>query len=278
MVSYWGNELKYIYIAGVEHSGTTLTNYLLSCAPNAIGLGEVTQFFDPEHMRLYMQRWGANQDVELCSCLNKWNECDFWSQLQHLYGLNSDTNIADKYRALWDFVNEHYGSSSIIIDSSKSLEAFQSAINSMGSNLQDSDVHIVFTCKDVRGFAASILRKTSASSLLAIYRSFNWWVSENAQWLEFLDKRDYRYTINLYEFLCLKPDELVNKVINKPNAPVFNGMSHIAIGNKNFTLRNSHHIRYDDRWRSNWKIKLVYFFHIRARLLNTRLYNLAFKA
>jgi len=55
------------------------------------------------------------------------------------------------------------------------------------------------------------------------------------------------------------------------------GISHIAMGNKNFALRNFHQIKYDDAWLKKWKIRVVYFFHMKARKLNSRLYEIAFK-
>ena len=45
----------------------------------------------------------------------------------------------------------------------------------------------------------------------------------------------------------------------------------------NFLLRNRDHLTYDDEWRLNWKIKLVYRLHFTARALNTRIYKTALK-
>lgn len=59
--------MKYIFIAGLEHSGSTLTNYLLSQPPKSIGLGEVWQFFNHKHTLNYIQKWGHCDDVNLYS-------------------------------------------------------------------------------------------------------------------------------------------------------------------------------------------------------------------
>ena len=44
-----------------------------------------------------------------------------------------------------------------------------------------------------------------------------------------------------------------------------------------FLLRNRDHLTYDDEWRLNWRIKLVYRLHFAARALNKRIYQTAFK-
>jgi len=53
--------MKYIYILGLEHSGTTLTDHMLSAHPRVTGVGEVAQFFSVDHMRHYLRdNDGAN--------------------------------------------------------------------------------------------------------------------------------------------------------------------------------------------------------------------------
>ena len=272
--------MKYIFVAGLEHSGTTLTDYLLSQSSGALGLGEVTQFFSPKHMQQYINKWGNQPDVELCSCKANWAECDFWHEICNLNGLNSDLSIADKYRALFSHIKQTCGSNKLVIDSSKTIEAFKKVEPVIEDKNLVTKIHIVFTCKDVRGFAMSIMRKNNSSSLFQIYQSFNWWLAANQRWLSFLEQGSYAYTVNLYESLCRSPQALVEQVMGKAiNENGLNGLgvSHIAMGNKDFTMRNSNHIKYDDEWRFNWKIKLIYFFHRRARKLNSRLYQLAIK-
>lgn len=267
--------MKYIYIAGLEHSGTTLTDYLLSQSPNAIGLGEVSQFFDSSHMHQYMSKWGDCDDVEYCSCMQPWAKCDFWKNILSINGLNSDQSICEKYTMLFDYVRSRFGDQSIIVDSSKSVEAFKNLQPSLKQSSHIAEIKIVFTCKDVRSFTMSILRKSPSVGLLGIVKTFNWWFSINQAWLKYLDTCSYSSTINLYEYLCDAPQRLVNEVIAPVEQSQKTSISHIAMGNKNFALRNKGAIRYDDEWRSNWKIKLVYFFYIKARKLNKYLYQSA---
>ena len=269
--------MKYIFIAGLEHSGSTLTDFLLSQSPNALGLGEVWQFFDPKHMHQYMQTWGSYKDVDFCSCMNPWRECLFWQDLISINGLNSTLPIDEKYLYLLNYVDTNYGAKTTVIDSSKSLTAFLQIEKTLEQSKIISSKKIIFTCKDVRSFAMSIFRKNKKTSLIEIYKTFNWWVSVNNSWLGFLEESSYDYVINLYENLCESPYKLVKYITNNAYDERAVGSSHIAMGNKNFALRNKHHITYDDAWRSNWKIKLVYFFHFKARKLNARLYRIALK-
>ena len=57
-----------IYIfAGLEYSGTTVRDYLLSQSQGAAGLGQVHQFLSSNHMVNYMRQWVDQDDVEISS-------------------------------------------------------------------------------------------------------------------------------------------------------------------------------------------------------------------
>ena len=166
-------------------------------------------------MQQYINKWSDQPDVEMCSCKVKWSECDFWHEICNLNGLNSDLSIADKYRALFSHIKQAHGSKKFVIDSSKTIEAFKQIESVVEDKNVITKAHIVFTCKDVRGFAMSIIRKNNSSSLLQIYQSFNWWLTVNQKWLTFLEQGSYAYTVNLYERLCQSPQYLVEQVMGK---------------------------------------------------------------
>ena len=96
--------MKYIYIAGLEHSGTTLINHLIAQHPKALGLGEVSSYFDSGHMREYIKKWGGYSDVRLCSCGSDWDDCNFWGDIKELNGLVSDSPIKEKYVRLINYI------------------------------------------------------------------------------------------------------------------------------------------------------------------------------
>ena len=148
--------MKIIYVVGLEHSGTTLTDHLLSTHPNILGLGEVASFFSPEHMRQYIDKWGKYPDVSLCSCKKDWRQCDFWGPIAGLCGLDSDTPILTKYQKLFSYIEKTQGEKTVIVDSSKSIATLKMLVeNTSNLGISHNDIFVIFAIKDVRSFAAS---------------------------------------------------------------------------------------------------------------------------
>ncbi len=269
--------MRIIYIAGLEHSGTTLTDHLLSSRPGVLGLGEVSSFFSPRHMRQYMDRWGDYPVASLCSCGSSWQECDFWGGVFDLCGLNSEESMIDKYQKLLMYVRERHGDDAMIIDSSKSLAGLEHAVKACANiGLSPCDVSVIYTVKDVRSFSASMLHKSGASkSMLAVFRSFNYWLGANKQFIEYFQAQNMGIQVNLYEALCADPSGFLDRALGSPGGAVSFGApdisvstSHIAMGNKDFLLRNRKHIEYDARWKKESRIKAMYLAHHNARSLN----------
>lgn len=275
--------MKYIYIAGLEHSGTTLTDHLLSQHDKCIGLGEIAAFFSSDHMQQYMERWGNNTDWNLCSCGKTWADCEFWSGIVGLCGLNSRATLVEKYEALLSHIRSSVGEDAVIIDSSKSLLTFRILIENLPKfGIRREDILLVFTIKDVRSFAASVGRKSNQSrSILSLLRTFNWWLGENREYLNAFEKDRVHFLVNLYERLCSDPESLSQNVARELNIrlagdnDVRHNKSHIAMGNKNFVLRNRRRISYDFRWFTDDAISAAYLIHGRARAFNKRLYQLS---
>lgn len=273
--------MRYIFITGLEHSGTTLTDFLLSKVPDSIGLGEVASFFDPGHMQNYMQRWGQYDDVRLCSCKADWADCEFWQELEHLNGLNSTLPMAAKYKSLIQHVRASYPADVNLIDSSKNAELLLELYRSRTQlGLSHDDMVPVFTFKSAPEFAFSITRKTGQNGLVSLFRSFNWWVSVNKQILELLSSADLPFVVNDYRRLTQDPARLLVDAcgISRPEAQAIllesTANTHIAMGNKNFSLRNRDHIEYDAQWRSDWRTRLIQLLHFPARRLYHRLSKL----
>lgn len=275
--------MKVLYIVGLEHSGTTLTDHVLSSHPKTIGLGEISAFFSPSHMQQYMNRWRDYSDVTLCSCAKDWSECEFWGELIDLCGLNSTNAMIDKYKCLFSHVKDVYGDDAVVIDSSKSLETLEMLIDHYGSlDISLTDIFVVFTIKDVRSFSASIVNKSdSKRSLRSILRSFNYWNGANKNILDYLRNNKLNFSINLYEELCADPTAFVNKELARAGcAELVGGLdinkdySHIAMGNKNFIMRNRNQIKYDSRWFYDDLINFSYLIHNKARRLNKNIYAL----
>ncbi len=274
--------MKYIFIAGLEHSGTTLINHVLSQHRDVIGLGEVAPFFSRHHMTQYMARWGEYADARLCSCGETWERCPFWGGLIDLNGLNSNRPILEKYHRLVHYIRSHSMAEPIVVDSSKSYSFLRTILDHHDEiGLGKDDISVILSVKDVRSFATSIAKKQGAtSSLLSHLRTFNWWVSENKKFLNYLNGREIPFDLVLYEKFCVDPEHFLRSILEKFGVPcddeielAHNG-SHIATGNNNFLMGNRKRIRYDIRWFLEDNISLAYLIHHSARTFNKELYRL----
>ena len=274
--------MKFIYIAGIEHSGTTLTEQLLSSHPNVLSLGEINSFFSPSHMRNYMGRWGSHEDVSLCSCGKEWSQCAFWSERTHLSGLNSTRPTKEKYLSLIEDIASHYGPDLVVTDSSKSLAgllALHEASRAAGNAV--TEIGVIFTVKDPRSFASSMKRKTRNEGLLASYRAMSLWAAGNREIMAYVQQNTMPVMWNLYEHLCLDPLGQINSFFRRIGAAevgqldVSNQNSHIAMGNKDFLMRNRRQIRYDQRWFLDNKIHIAYLLHGKVQELNRTFYALS---
>ncbi len=274
--------MKYIYIAGLEHSGSTLLNELLAQQPGALGLGEVGVFFSPAHMRVYLERWGRDEEARLCSCGNPWKNCEFWSNILHLSGEYSNAPILEKYQNLFQYIHERFPEVETVVDSTKGTSILKLLLENRAT-LSPSlplTMKVLHVVKDVRSFTASIARKTGHESLLGFIRTMNWWIGGNAELLRMMNQ-DFR--VVLYERLCKDPDAVLDEIYSflgfekTTNPPLSseNRGSHIVLGNRNFLIRNRQKIRYDNAWLMNDRISLAYLLNWKARSLNHRINELA---
>lgn len=273
--------MKFIYILGLEHSGTTIAEHLLSSQKSVLGLGEVNSFFNSTHMRQYDKKWGNLDDAYLCSCGLSWADCEFWKGLEPYSGLKSEISVVEKYKFLFDKIRSEFDTTTAIVDSSKSLETLRKILDASDYlGLDHSNVNILFCAKDVRSFSASMSKKNGQSnSFLASYRSFNYWHSVNQSILSFLRTTKIPYSINLYEDFCKAPTEKIQQHLKTfeidPTSPieVSHSNSHIAMGNKSFLMRNRDKIIYDSSWYLDDFIHLSYLTNFKARSLNKQLYE-----
>lgn len=254
---------------------------MLAQHPYALGLGEVSSYFDSGHMTQYIGKWGCYPDARLCSCGTDWNDCQFWGNNRELSGLESNGSMKEKYLKMINFIATSYGQNTIIVDSSKrfnSLRMLSEHIEEMG--IEKKNLYVIMVVKDVRSFAASIhSKKWARRSLVRYRRTFNWWYSEYKKLLDYIEKHEINFLPVLYEKFCNEPESHVNKVYKMLGVPgvgrneLNHGNSHIAMGNKDFVMRNRERIRYDQRWFLEDGIGLVYMFSRKIRCFNKRLYH-----
>jgi hypothetical protein len=275
-------QVKYIFIVGLEHSGTTLLSNLVAQQPNAIALGEVAAYFSPAHMEHYIRKWGHNSDARLCSCRADWDECEFWGPLSHLNGLNSTEMLDRKYAVLLDHVRSLYPEKILLVDSSKRTDVLEMLNKSEGRlPLSKDELFVVFMIKDVRSFSTSIRNKAGQPrTLIHAVKTFRWWWNYNRNMLDFLNAQRINYVPVLYEKLCDDPAAILATIFARMKikfdsvALMMHENSHIAMGNKNFALRNSKRLHYDNRWYLEDDIQALYLAYWPVRRLNRALYDL----
>ncbi len=277
--------MKLLYLVGLEHSGTTLVSHLLGQHEAFLALGEIAAFFSSSHMQQYMDTWGDHEDVSLCSCGEDWQDCEFWGDLIGLAGHHSESGLLSKYKRLFEYFNNRLSPQRVIIDSSKSFSTLVLLLeNAHYFGISKQDVGVVFAVKDVRNFATSIAVKPGAKhSFISHYRSFNWWLGENKKVLNYLEQAGVDFQLHLYDSWVANKDRSLSSYFSAMGYPdvessdVSHSKSHIAMGNKNFIMRNRAEISYDDRWKRNLRARLAYLLHPRARAFNKFLYRYAGK-
>jgi hypothetical protein len=270
--------VRYLFIAGLEHSGTTLTEDLLARRTGGVGLGEVAAMFSPPLMERYLARWGSLPDSQLCSCGEAWSSCPVWGPLASAWDPRSELPRIERHRRLVAHAREVFGERAILFDSSKSLYALEFLLaHGPRVGLEPEDLEVLFAVKDARGFAASILAKRGGeSSLVAAMRAMRWWRRSNAQLLAALERSGVRFAISRYEDLCWSPDEQCDRLVEAlglPFSPPPEGgpVPHIAIGNKDYLNHTRGRVRYDARWLHDERIQLAYLLSPAVRRTNREL-------
>jgi hypothetical protein len=261
-----------LYVAGIEHSGTTLLSQLLASQSVVLALGEVGQFLSREHMQNYLARWGEYDDVTRCSCGADWSKCPIWKNFSDLNGRFGNDGIAEGYRLMLERLMELPGTP-VIVDSSKTfshLAELASAWKALG--LSPDGLLVLVIAKDPRGFASSIGRKAGGSrSLLSHVRSMNWWTSVYSKWLGQSGLPNPAMKFITYEQLCLNTKSVISSIGRalgcdfEQGIDVAHSRSHIALGNKDFIERNRSSIAYDDGWKGEWRVQAAWMLNSSAR-------------
>lgn len=273
--------MKYLYVLGLEHSGSTLLSQLVSNLPDCMSLGEVTHFLSASHMQDHARRWGKEVGYGRCSCGAQWRDCPFWGPRYALCGLESAGAREDKYA---DFLASLQGDSSVpgvLVDSSKGLILFDALTHAWDrSGLPRQDLLAVLITRDPRGFLVSMAAKAKHAGkrigFLASWRTLNLWYGANRAFCGAIETLGEGRALTVtYEGLCFEPrrtlDRLCSMLGTDPAAgevtPDHND-SHIVLGNSDFLLANRSAVRYDSRWFYSTQAQLAYLMHPRAKRLN----------
>jgi hypothetical protein len=271
---------KIVYIVGLSRVGSTMLDLVLGCNPRFVGLGEIFQVLRPD-----MNRFERN---EQCSCGKQTRECPFWGGVADGLIERKSVSLEDRYRHALKVFKSLYGVDSIMVDSSKLLDALRPV-----ARLKDVDVKVIYLIRDVRAWTISRLnnRKNSPQyfqrdgfyikklayqlgwkihlvkwilpflTRLPIYYFILWYI-QNKQIRKYLDQENIDYFSLGYDELGMNPDLMMKKIFDFLEEDIVvsdfssvNSQSHILVGNtKKSESSRRQGIVYDNRWmyRNEW--------------------------
>ncbi|MBF0235831.1 MAG: sulfotransferase [Desulfamplus sp.] len=232
-------EMKYIYIVGSGHSGSTLFDLALSNQNGIFSLGE---------FRHVQSEWINNH---LCACGVPMLSCPIWPEVLGEFSKEELWIIASRdyhrkkgphdlparfveiYPRFLEKLSEVTGCS-VISDSSKSLHKLN-----LITLLPNLDLRILYLRRDVGGVAASQKRKGKSA-----WKSSLSWIARNVQIQQYLKHSGRPWSEVRYEELVLNPEKELEKIfqfleIELKSSLVndFSKLRHIVKGNR---IRESH--------------------------------------
>ena len=271
---------KIVFIAGLEHSGTTLLDFIVGAGREAVALGEVSSFINSEARASFLSRFAVFDDAHLCSCGKRHQDCNVWSPVVQYISENPSSDLVMRYKKVIESVERNFGNDIVLSDSSKSISALSTALEAVKER-PGTDVRVLFAIKDVRSFVTSITQARKLG-LRGQFSCFRWWRGGNMQILSFLKHSGVSYRVVLYEALCLRTRSTVESIykflgitseshVEALRTKLRHERSHICMGNADMVFRNSDEIRYDCRWFNKLSINLLYGTVPLARQMNERL-------
>lgn len=272
----WRFEMRRIlFIAGREHSGTTLLEMLLSGHSRVCGLGETRMWLDPRTRSEYLER----VDVAICSCGSVVAECDFWGEfLRRLGGPLAEADFVEAYGALMEWFGDRIGPEVVLCDSSKnraSLAALHDAIED--GRLPDTRLDVVHLIKDVRSYLSS-MKRAHGTRGIGVYRGFGEWYQGNRTMQRLLEERRIAHVQASYEKLCFETIPTLTGLCDELELEYEAGMeepghssSHVGLGNPmRFQEDRNRRVEYDHRWLTESDVHLVHLLRPVIRRFNDR--------
>jgi len=276
--------MKYIFIAGMGRSGTTILCNLLSKSKKSITLGELDTLIT------------SFNDEHLCSCGKCYNSCVEWSNVKNLIKNNKDLqiNLCESLRIrnfIFPFLIKRGFEESRIDYFLRDLNAaiekdapdiqyfIDSAKNprwiDLYSNQFDSS-YLIYIIRDPRGVINSCMRKES-SLVYSIYQWFLYNIASSILFKRFDGKKimiTYESVVNDTESTFLKLRDLFG--IDIPdNFEINNYNMHMLTGNQlrsamgSFLLKEdksfSKEMSFINRMISSMCVPFYYLFRIIAR-------------
>jgi hypothetical protein len=265
---------KIVFIAGSQHSGTTLLNIILGGHSRLVGLGEVFQLLERKSEGFFLtEKLGDD-----CSCGASVSECPFWGKVSTRLHAMPAGDIDQRYGIVREVFMELFGPDMILVDSSKSLSYLE-----LLADTPDIDLGVIHMTKDARAHCISQIddatRKDKKYSKRNPFGQMRKWYRNNLAISRLLDTQQLMSFRLGYEELSLYPDKLVPALSDwlqldyEPRMLELSPrQSHVVHGNRMREQEDKNRrIRYDNRWfyRSEWL--LPFLLSARTRRLNARL-------
>ena len=171
--------VKIVFIAGLEHSGTTLLDFLVGGGMGGVALGEVSSFINSETRARFVSRFGHHDDAYLCSCGEHHQDCPVWGNVVRYIDENPDSSLTMRYRKVIESVEQNLGSDALMSDSSKSISSLKTLLDTVRGR-PETEVKILSAVKDVRAFVSS-MTQVRKLSLRGSFSCFRWWHGANTE-------------------------------------------------------------------------------------------------
>jgi hypothetical protein len=230
--------MRVVHILGLAHSGTTITDRILSCFPGTIGLGEIERVWQE----------GSTPDTNrICPCGQPVDRCPFWGKvLNRTYG----SNPAFVRAVAEEAKRQGYA---CMTDTSKAMRGTSVYGEMVGEGAIES-ITMLRIIRDPRGWVYSMMRRNgvAADDIEGIKQLFDRWLISSL----LLDHRIRRPGLKRlyvwYDKIVMEGQEaeLAARValpalggdvdLNKSN-------QHAIAGNKFQSLGRSR-LRYDSGW------------------------------
>lgn len=259
-----------IYIAGYGRSGSTLLERILGSNEKIFGLGEVKFLIDSISHNKY------------CSCGEKINNCNYWSEVIENLDLNSEVQnnkVNVKINKIYqEIINNTSDEVKYIIDSSKTARDAFFRPFLLSKNFNVKLIHLV---RDGRGCMWSNIKGSNRKmeqgldptlKMPSLRTSISWQLSNLSPEIFKITKNSENYLRIKYEDFVTDPEielkrlssylnidlsEQIDMLINEKEIP----LGHQIAGNR---LRKKKKIilKKDIEWKSNLKFynKLIYWF------------------
>jgi len=262
---------KILFIAGLEHSGSTLLDILLSSHPQAVGMGEIHPLIDKENRKRILK----NAHERLCSCGLPFLDCPIWSSYLNFVKKHDDLSYGKKYLRLIDMAFEN-NQKDIFIDSSKNTVSFQKLSKSIKSgDLLGFELFVIRIVKDVRAWVTSMKKRYGIRGI-NLWKQFNLWHNMNMEMDKLIARSGFPNIRIGYEELCFYTEYILKIICGAAQIAYIDEMTDIKNANGHIVAGNpiSHHktkgrrIVYDNRWYFENAINLYYTMRPKAHRYN----------